>query len=71
MESEGRWPTHQFRILFGIRGCARSQFYRDERAARICELPAARAAPGVYNIRCKTGYYSEPPARPRYVPKDY
>ncbi len=30
-----------------------------------------RAATGVYNIRCKTGYYSDPPAQTRYVPKDY
>ncbi len=30
-----------------------------------------RAAPGVYNIRCKSGYYSDPPAKTRYVPKDY
>lgn len=29
-----------------------------------------RAAAGVYNIRCKTGYYSEPPAKPRHVPVD-
>lgn len=29
-----------------------------------------RAATGVYNIRCKTGYYSEPPAKPRRVPVD-
>ena len=30
-----------------------------------------RAAAGVYNIRCKSGYYTEQPANPRYVPKDY
>jgi len=30
-----------------------------------------RAVHGVYNIRCKTGYYSAPPAKPRHVPKDY
>ncbi|MFZ0393679.1 MAG: VWA domain-containing protein [Terracidiphilus sp.] len=30
-----------------------------------------RAASGVYNIRCKAGYYSDPPAKTRYVPKDY
>jgi Ca-activated chloride channel homolog len=30
-----------------------------------------RAASGVYNVRCKTGYYSEPPATKRHVPKDY
>jgi len=29
-----------------------------------------RAAAGVYSIRCKTGYYSEPPATPRKVPVD-
>ncbi|HWE87322.1 MAG TPA: VWA domain-containing protein [Terracidiphilus sp.] len=29
-----------------------------------------RAAPGVYNIRCKAGYYSEPPPKPRRVPMD-
>jgi Ca-activated chloride channel family protein len=29
-----------------------------------------RAAAGVYSIRCKTGYFSEPPAKPRHVPVD-
>ena len=33
-------------------------------------ITVPRAATGVYNIRCKTGYYSEPPAKPRHVPVD-
>lgn len=34
-------------------------------------ITVPRAASGVYNIRCKSGYYSGPPAKDRHVPVDY
>ena len=34
-------------------------------------ITVPRAASGVYNIRCKTGYYTGPPAKNRHVPVDY